>query len=47
MVRWWPNIEAGTELATSGLDGFSNNLTSKLDGFGDHQDSILDGVAAS
>jgi hypothetical protein len=42
MVVLWPDIEAGTDLVTSSLDGFRNHLTSKLDGFGDHLDSILD-----
>jgi hypothetical protein len=42
MVILWPDIEAGTDLVTSSLDGFSDHLTSKLDDFGDHLDSILD-----
>jgi hypothetical protein len=46
MVGLLPNIEAGTELVASCLDGFRGHLTSKLDGFGDHLASILDGDVA-
>ncbi len=42
MVILWLDIESGSDLVTSNLDGFSDHLTSILDGFGNHLDSILD-----
>ncbi len=42
MVILWPDIESGSDLVTSNLDGFSNHPILILDGFGNHLDLILD-----